>query len=136
MPGGGTKTIEWMTSWWNLIFILPFGLGLMYLGLYTVSGWTFGDADGASGLEHDLHVDVDADADADHGTDSGSNGNSRDISHVPFVLSNLTWIPPQSQEVLVKLATAVASQLSPKAAAAVAEHVTSNGDGDVKPSRS
>ncbi len=45
-------------------------------------------------------------------------------------------IPPQSQEVLGKLATAVASQLSPKAAAAVAEHVKGNGDGDVKPSRS
>lgn len=37
-------------------------------------------------------------------------------------------LPPGSQEVLTKLASSVASQLSPKAAAAVAEHAGSNGD--------
>jgi uncharacterized membrane protein YqiK len=37
-------------------------------------------------------------------------------------------LPPNSQEVLTKLASSVATQLSPKAAAAVAEHVASNGD--------
>jgi uncharacterized membrane protein YqiK len=37
-------------------------------------------------------------------------------------------LPPQSAEMLTKLATSVASQLSPKAAAAVAEHATTNGD--------
>jgi flotillin len=36
-------------------------------------------------------------------------------------------MPEQSQELLGQLASAVASQLSPKAAAAVAEHVTGNG---------
>jgi hypothetical protein len=35
-------------------------------------------------------------------------------------------LPPQSQELLGKLASSVASQLSPKAAAAVAEHANGN----------
>jgi len=39
----------------------------------------------------------------------------------------LRTLPPQSQEMLSGLASAVASQLSPKAAAAVAEHVAGNG---------
>jgi uncharacterized membrane protein YqiK len=38
-------------------------------------------------------------------------------------------LPPESAEMLGKLATSVASQLSPKAAAAVAEHAVGNGDG-------
>jgi hypothetical protein len=71
-------TMEWLTSWWNLIFVLPFGLGLMYLGLYTVSGWTFGDTDSDAGFDHDLdtdldsdaHIEVDADADADVDADA------------------------------------------------------------------
>jgi hypothetical protein len=40
----------------------------------------------------------------------------------------LKSLPPQSAEMLTKLATSVASQLSPKAAAAVAEHAAGNGD--------
>ncbi len=43
----------------------------------------------------------------------------------------LRTLPPQSQEMLSGLASAVASQLSPKAAAAVAEHVAGNGGGHV-----
>ena len=27
---------EWLLHWWNLIFLLPFGLALLYLGLYTL----------------------------------------------------------------------------------------------------
>ena len=37
-------------------------------------------------------------------------------------------LPPQSQEILTKLASSVASQLSPRAAAAVAEHSNGNGE--------
>jgi hypothetical protein len=40
----------------------------------------------------------------------------------------LKSLPPQSAEMLTKLASSVASQLSPKAAAAVAEHAATNGD--------
>ncbi len=45
-------------------------------------------------------------------------------------------MPPGSQEVLTKLASSVATQLSPKAAAAVAEHANGNGDAvlaEIKP---
>ena len=51
--------------WWNLIFVVPFGLALVYLGLYTLSGVSFGDADADADSDANGHVDVDADADAD-----------------------------------------------------------------------
>lgn len=54
---------QWLLSWWNLIFIVPFALALLYLGVYTLSGWTFGETD--IDAEADLHADIDADADVD-----------------------------------------------------------------------
>jgi membrane protein implicated in regulation of membrane protease activity len=84
---------QWFFGWWNLIFILPFGLALVYLGLYTLSGVTFGDADAdVSGDIHadvdgDLHMEMDADADADiHAdvdadTDAGSDFEHPSIDH-------------------------------------------------------
>ena len=42
---------EWLMQWWNLIFIVPFGLALLYLGVYAMSGFTFGDADGDVGVD-------------------------------------------------------------------------------------
>lgn len=62
-------TLQWLVNWWNLIFLLPFGLALLYLGLYTVSGVTFGESD--LDADHDFHAgaDADADADADAGVD-------------------------------------------------------------------
>ena len=59
-------TVQWLIQWWNLIFVLPLGLALMYLGLYTVSGITFGDAD----MDHDFDADSDFDADHDLGADA------------------------------------------------------------------
>src|SRR3954447_21267987 len=64
-------TLEMLIAWWNLIYILPFGLALLYLILYAASGLTFGeaDADGA-GEAHDFaHADVDHDAAIDHDVD-------------------------------------------------------------------
>jgi|SRR5579884_1935856 len=68
---------QWLVSWWNLIFLLPFGLALLYLGLYTVSGVTFGEAD--FDADHDFDADADGDFDghdaemaADHDTDAGA----------------------------------------------------------------
>src|SRR4051812_45155957 len=79
-------TIQWILEWYNLIFILPLFLALLYVGIYAISGLTFGDADvDASGadvdadahielhghveapshIESDAHFDADADADAD-----------------------------------------------------------------------
>src|SRR5690348_1949992 len=71
-----TMTLQWLVNWWNLIFVLPFGLALLYLGLYTVSGVTFGesdldaDHDFDAGADVDADVDADADADVDHDIDS------------------------------------------------------------------
>lgn len=66
-------TLAWLLSWWNLIFILPFGLALFYIGLYTMSGLSFGEGEadlhgdfgGDVGGDTDLHADVDLHADAD-----------------------------------------------------------------------
>ena len=93
-------TLAWLTSWWNLIFILPFALGLMYLGLYTISGWTFGDGEAELELDHDVdvdaHLDIDGDVhadinhdlsqDVDHDADSDTGG------HPSALLAVLNWI--------------------------------------------
>jgi hypothetical protein len=62
-------TAQWLLTWWNLIFVVPFGIALLYLGVYTLSGWTFGEAD--ADVDHDVDADVDHDfdADADAGAD-------------------------------------------------------------------
>jgi hypothetical protein len=52
-------SLEWLFSWWNLIFVAPFAVALLYLGLYTLTGVGIGDADA------DAHGDFGADADAD-----------------------------------------------------------------------
>ena len=31
---------EFLLAWWNLVFIVPFLLALLYLAVYTVSGLT------------------------------------------------------------------------------------------------
>src|SRR5687768_9696966 len=72
-------TATWVLNWFNLIFVVPFALALAYLGLYTLSGWTFGDADvdadAAADVDADAEVEAeveaDADADADHDADHG-----------------------------------------------------------------
>jgi membrane protein implicated in regulation of membrane protease activity len=71
---------QWLFGWWNLVFIVPFGLAMLYLGVYTISGWTFGETDvdadhdfdapdQDADFEADHDVDADADADADHDAD-------------------------------------------------------------------
>jgi len=63
---------QWLFGWWNLVFLVPFALALLYLGVYTLSGWTFGDADADmdsdvdADADADVHADADVDADADH----------------------------------------------------------------------
>ena len=84
---------EWIMLWWNLIFIVPFGLALLYLGAYAMSGITFGDADGdfsadAPDMEADAEVagELHADADAD-GADVHVHG-----SHVPIHVAAMLWL--------------------------------------------
>src|SRR5687767_2703747 len=67
-----------LMAWWNLIFVLPFGLALLYLALYTLTGVTFGDADTAVDADGELDADADADADAgaDRDADADADGES------------------------------------------------------------
>jgi hypothetical protein len=65
-------TTQWLLGWWNLVFLVPFSLALLYLGLYVVSGVTFGDADADADVDADAHVDVDADADVDVDADAAA----------------------------------------------------------------
>jgi hypothetical protein len=96
-----------LLSWWNLIFILPLGLGLLYLGIYTLSGWTFGDADADGAVDHDVdahldadgHVsfdhDVDADADADADADNDTDGDAHDAdseNESSALMTALGWL--------------------------------------------
>jgi hypothetical protein len=52
-------TLQLLLSWWNLIYLVPLALALIYLIVYMATGMSFGDADA------DVHADMDADADAD-----------------------------------------------------------------------
>jgi Protein of unknown function (DUF1449) len=105
MRTGRGTTMPQLLEWYYLIFELPLGLGLMYLAMYTLSGWTFGDADAdASGFDHDMdahldaNVDHDADlsqdihADADTDTDTDASETDAHSSPGAAFLSALNWI--------------------------------------------
>jgi hypothetical protein len=57
---------QWLIGWWNLLYIAPFFLALLYAGLYIATGIGMGD-----GVDHDTdsigggHIDVDSDAHLD-----------------------------------------------------------------------
>jgi ABC-type nickel/cobalt efflux system permease component RcnA len=67
------SSVEWLAAWYNLVYLVPFFLALLYLVLYALSGITFGEDLAAEGhdLEHDAAVDHDLDHDAvvDHDAD-------------------------------------------------------------------
>jgi hypothetical protein len=89
-----------LLAWWNLIFVVPFGLALLYLGLYAATGVGVGDTDADGGdfdadhdvdLDHDADIDHDADvdADADHDVDADHDADAdhdvdADGGHVPL----------------------------------------------------
>src|SRR6185295_9186197 len=92
---GFVMSVQWLVNWWNLIFLLPLGLALLYLGLYMVSGLTFGDAE----VDHDFDADHDVDADTDaniheHSVESDSDGDSDadQDSESPMHAAILSWI--------------------------------------------
>jgi hypothetical protein len=58
-------TLDLLLAWWNLIYVLPFALALLYLFLYAASGITFGEADADADLSGGVHG-VDAHVDVDH----------------------------------------------------------------------
>ncbi|MGN6369098.1 MAG: hypothetical protein ACTHN5_12625 [Phycisphaerae bacterium] len=57
-------TLDLLFAWWNLIYVVPFGLALIYLGLYVFTGLTFGEGDAE--VDHEIAVEHDVDADGDH----------------------------------------------------------------------
>jgi membrane protein implicated in regulation of membrane protease activity len=75
-------TLETILAWWNLIFILPFGMALLYLVLYAASGLTFGEADADGDIGHDgAHLGADSDHDFDADGDSDFGDHDADIDH-------------------------------------------------------
>ena len=77
-----------LATWWNLIYVIPFGLALVYLGVYAVSGLTFGeDLEIDHDVDHDVDIDVDADADADADGDAEVGGGG---SHA--LMAALGWL--------------------------------------------
>src|SRR5205085_4157127 len=76
--------IVWLFECYNLVFVVPFVLALLYVGIYAFSGLTFGDTDvdaGGADVDADAHVELeghveapahlesDAHFDADHDAD-------------------------------------------------------------------
>jgi len=98
---GLVMTMQLLLSWWNLIFELPFGLGLLYLALYTLSGWTFGEAGAEMNLDHDVDASLDADGhisfehDADAGADSNASAEhdaDQDHNTPSGLFTALSWL--------------------------------------------
>src|SRR5258706_9607371 len=69
-------TLQWILGWWNLIFVAPFAVALLYLGVYTLSGVGFGDADADAHGDFDADADADADVDADAGVDADADADA------------------------------------------------------------
>jgi len=67
---------QWLLNWWNLIFLLPFALALLYMGLYTASGVTFGDADADGDVDADVDADAGVDGDVDHDVDADTDADA------------------------------------------------------------
>lgn len=63
-------TLQWVLGWWNLIFVVPFGIALVYLAVSVTTGIDFGEADADHDLDHDVGADHDADADGDYDADA------------------------------------------------------------------
>ena len=81
-------SMEWLLAWWNLIFVLPLALGILYLGLYIATGLTFGeadmDADASGAIEHDVDVDADASGAIEHDVDVDADSDAG-IEHHPAI---------------------------------------------------
>lgn len=89
-------TLQFLTQWWNLVFVTPFLIALLYMGLYVASGISFGhdaDADvGDSDADTDADTDADghdADSDTDHDADADSHESAPPISPASALLGFL-----------------------------------------------
>lgn len=59
----------WLLSWWNLVFIAPLALAMLYIGVYAFTGVTFGEADADAGVG--AGVEADAGGGVGHGDGDG-----------------------------------------------------------------
>jgi hypothetical protein len=66
---GAPMPVKLLLNWWNLIYIVPFGVALLYLLVYAATG-IGGEHGGDIGADADADADVDADADADVDADA------------------------------------------------------------------
>jgi hypothetical protein len=84
-----------LLGWWNLVYIVPFLLALLYLLLYTMSGVTFGEAEADGDCASDADHDVDA-GDVHVHADVGEAGHDHDSHvhhhHAPFYTAALSWL--------------------------------------------
>lgn len=62
-------TMQWIFGWWNLIFIAPFAVAIVYLLAAVLTGVGMTDADADHDVDADTDHDVDADADAESDAD-------------------------------------------------------------------
>jgi hypothetical protein len=92
-------TLDWILGWWNLVFIAPFFVAMVYLGLYALTGIGDGDADGDAHADAGAHGDVDADADAELDADAdvdaeGDADHDHDAEHVggSYFSAALSWL--------------------------------------------
>jgi membrane protein implicated in regulation of membrane protease activity len=79
---------DFIFSWWNLIFIAPFALALIYLAVYAVSGLTIGEID----AEHDLDVDHGVDVEHHIGSDHHLGDDSTTTTGQSSIFAALTWL--------------------------------------------
>jgi membrane protein implicated in regulation of membrane protease activity len=102
-------TLQWILGWWNLIFVAPFAVALVYLFACTLAGVGMGDGDADAHADADADADVDADADADldgdadgdvhadadgHDGDADGDGDadSHEAEQTPAHLAALAWL--------------------------------------------
>lgn len=103
--------LPWLLGWWNLIFVAPFAVALLYLFVCTLSGVGMGDADADADadvdadmdadadLDADADADLDADADADvhgdvdgHDADADGDSDAHETEQAPAHLAALAWL--------------------------------------------
>ncbi len=70
-----------LLEWWNLIYIVPFGLALLYLGVFVFTGITFGDADADADMDMGSGGDVHVEAHVVEGGAEVAHGADHDVGH-------------------------------------------------------
>jgi membrane protein implicated in regulation of membrane protease activity len=95
--------LAWLLGWWNLIFVAPFAVALLYLFVCTLSGVGMGDADADADADIDADVDADIDLDADadldadvhgevDGHDANADGHDSESDQTAAHLAALAWL--------------------------------------------